>query len=198
MSRSAPPTGGAKPTYKHFYQDAMATREGRSAQPQSPKTSDSSQGSARKRNPETSLSRIPRTRDSSTSSSCSSSPDRRQVRRRPPRRRRYSDEYSRSPSRERGRRPSFYEAFKQDLHRDPEEDKPWWQRKTLWATIASIASVASVAAVSNSLSGQHMYLSFLTSCLVCSSNPSIRRSDPPVRSSDTTKCQRLASCSRLR
>lgn len=141
MSRSVSPSA-ARSTYgRGVYRNG--TRE-RMPSPKGPrKTSDSSQVSPRKRNSNQTLSRIPSVQ-SSSSSSGSSSPDRRPVRRRPALRQRYSEDYSaRSTSPPRGRKPPAHQ-----LHGDPEDEKPWFRRKTLWATIASIASVASVMAVS--------------------------------------------------
>ncbi|EME40358.1 hypothetical protein DOTSEDRAFT_38313 [Dothistroma septosporum NZE10] len=84
-----------------------------------------------------SLSRVPSSQGSSESRR--ESPERRRSRRsEDDRRRRYSRNWSRSPS------PRRYGDEKEDT------EKPWFKKKTLWATIASIASVASVAAVSMS------------------------------------------------
>lgn len=97
------------------------------------------------------LSRVPSSRASSERSRRSSpqrertqsSPrtrSRERLRPRPRRRRRYSDEYSRSPS------PRRRSSREEEYDRMPAELKPWFKKKTLWATIGTLAGVASVVA----------------------------------------------------
>lgn len=117
----------------HYADDAFKGRK--SPKRRDSERKDSAQDDYGRRN--YSLSRIPSSRGSSASRN--DSPERRPRRRSDADRRgRYSRDWSRSPS------PRRYE----DEQDDPE--KPWFKKKTLWATVASIASVASVAAVSMS------------------------------------------------
>ncbi|CAK3954691.1 Hypothetical predicted protein [Lecanosticta acicola] len=95
------------------------------------------------------LSKVPSSRASSERSR-RSSPERTQSgpsrpRRKPRRRRRYSDEYSRSPSPRPRSRSRHRPSRGEDDHLPP-EFKPWFKKKTLWATIGTIAGVASVVA----------------------------------------------------
>lgn len=89
------------------------------------------------------LSRVPSSRASSERSR-RSSPERSQSRprprARPRRRRRYSDEYSRSPS------PRRRSSREDDYRNVPAEIKPWFKKKTIWATVGTIAGIASVVA----------------------------------------------------
>lgn len=89
------------------------------------------------------LSRVPSSRASSERSR-RSSPERTQSRHRPRarprRRRRYSDEYSRSPS------PRRRSPRDDDYRNVPAEIKPWFKKKTIWATVGTLAGIASVVA----------------------------------------------------
>ncbi|KAL9533623.1 hypothetical protein SMMN14_02829 [Sphaerulina musiva] len=78
----------------------------------------------------------------SASSMSSRSPSPRRSRDRPRRRRRYSSySRSRSPSPRRHRRA---EPAYEDVLMPMPEDKPWFKKKTLWATLASAATIVAV------------------------------------------------------
>ncbi|KAI5357893.1 hypothetical protein Slin15195_G037650 [Septoria linicola] len=81
------------------------------------------------------LSRVP-----SESSMSSRSPSPRRSRNRSRRRRRRYSSYSRSPS-PRYRRDS---GVQEDVLMPLPEDKPWFKKKTLWATLASAATIIAV------------------------------------------------------
>lgn len=65
-----------------------------------------------------------------------------------PRRRNRSRSRSYSPRRRNYSRSPSPRRASPSPRRDPDPEKPWFKKKTLWATVASIASVASVVAVS--------------------------------------------------